>query len=683
MVSPPFKDGYPVQPEAFSADGSRAIGSSLGTFAGSEGIPELMEDGSVFAVGTNYVFTRGASGWVTAPIGLPGARFPEVGMLNLYSSGLRRSLWLASTQPPAGFSSQIVPYLYLGGPEGSLEEIGSLFPPGTTAQEAGQGGGMFSIEGASSDFSHVLFTLRGFYWPGDGTPAGGLSSLYEYAGTGNTTPLPVGVSGGAGSTGLIGDCGTQLVAGSSETGKHPVSADGRTVFFRVNACAGSLPVSELFARVDNEQADAHTVAISEPSAEDCAACDTDAGVLQNPTFEGASVDGSKAFFTTDQPLLGKDVSSNLYEYDFDAPAGERLIRVSAGDGTASEPAAGVLGVSAISEDGSRVFFTATGVLTKNPNGAGFSAQAGAANLYMFERDVRYPAGRTVFVTDLCTGPGASQGAADSQCPSAAGGDGNVINVGFELRAHVRLSSNGRFLVFFSFGDLTPDDTSNGAVQLFEYDAQTGRLVRASAGQNGYNEDGNTDNQGNSPEGVETRLGGDRGAWVADDGAVFFESADGLAAQAPAGAQAIYEYREGDVGLIGEGALYAADASGQNVFFLTYAQLLSQDGDTQADLYDARAGGGFPSEASQSLCEGDACQGPLSPTPTLLAPGSESQTGGANLPPVAEPLAAKPKAKPKAKKKQKKRTKRKARGRRERARRAARVETTVGARGGRS
>jgi len=260
MVSPPFKGGYTVELRAISEDGSRVVSQSLGTFAGTEGVPGTFED-DILDLGTSYVFTRGTSGWVTTPIGLPGTRFPEAGEDTLKSSNLGRSLWLASTQPsPSRHTNEILPDLEFGGPEGSIEEIGSVFPPGTTVAEAAEEG--FVIEGASSDLSHVFFSLSNFYWPGDATEPGN-HSLYEYVGAGGAEPLLVGVSGGAGSTSLIGDCGTRLVA-NENPGKHPVSADGTTVFFRVKACAGSPPIGELFARVDNEQPDAHTVAISEP-----------------------------------------------------------------------------------------------------------------------------------------------------------------------------------------------------------------------------------------------------------------------------------------------------------------------------------------------------------------------------------------------------------------------------------
>ena len=131
---------------------------------------------------------------------------------------------------------------------------------------------------------------------------------------------------------LISDCGTDLGGmririGSqgltSLSAHNAVSADGDTVFFTADKCGSSPPADELFARIDNGQPDAHTVAISEPSAEDCAQLRYEPG-REEANFEGASADGTKVFFVTEQPLLGGDSTQNIYEYDFSAPPGERV-----------------------------------------------------------------------------------------------------------------------------------------------------------------------------------------------------------------------------------------------------------------------------------------------------------------------------------------------------------------------
>jgi hypothetical protein len=267
-----------------------------------------------------------------------------------------------------------------------------------------------------------------------------------------------------------------------------------------------------------------------------------------------------------------------------------------------------------------VLFYASGVLTKTPNILGQGAQAGESNLYLYERDAQYPNGRTVFVLPRSDAPGVSS-----------------------------VSQNGRFVVFQSSAHLTADDL--GIVQqAFEYDSQTGTLVRVSVGQNGYNQNGNT--------------GSIEGALVANDGAVFFESVNPLAPQAVSGASNVYEYRAGNVGLISDGqditgaSLLYISSSGTDVFFRTYDQLLAQDTDVQVDTYDARAGGGFAEVPVPRPCEGDACQGPLSGAPVLLSPGSMFQAGGENATPATTTAsstnAARSRPKAKTKKPAKKR-----------------------------
>ena len=183
-----------------------------------------------------------------------------------------------------------------------------------------------------------------------------------------------------------------------------MSADGETLYFTAAACgegtgenAGpghNVPVEEVFARMGG----ARTVPISEPSAFSQAApypgcseepCIKDVNEQANwsaASFAGASSDGSKAFFTSNQRLTdGAGTEGNLYEYDSEnAPAEGDLVDVSAGGVSGQEPR--VQGVVAISADGSHVYFVAQGVLTSTANSQGEVAQEGANNLYVFARE---------------------------------------------------------------------------------------------------------------------------------------------------------------------------------------------------------------------------------------------------------------------------------------------------------
>jgi hypothetical protein len=406
---------------------------------------------------------------------------------------------------------------------------------------------------------------------------------------------------------------------------------------------------------------------------------------------------------------------NIYEYDFDAPPGERIVRVSSG---ALEPE--ILEVlpytvtnPVVSEDGSHVYFLAKGVLTNTPNGEGETAEAGAPNLYMFERDTSYPSGRVAFVARL------SPNRWEIEKWAEVGGETDHAGKGGNA------TPDGDFLVLSSERDLTPDDTSKGVQQLFEYDAQTGSLVRISIGQDGFNNNGNIEpiynpfGQVDNNAEIATPISYYKGIYkpsaywsgmtMSVNGEyVFFESPVGLTPQAVNDkvigtfvsngnlvslyAHNVYEYHDGRVSLISDGQdfsfydsyspgqgsevqLLGTDESGANVLFKTTDRLVGQDTDTNTDIYDARIDGGFPAPAEPPPCSGESCQGQLSGAPTLLSPGSEFQAGG--NPPLAGEPAPKSKtpkkAKPKSKKsglKGRKAGKRRAKRRGSKAKRAA-------------
>jgi hypothetical protein len=316
----------------------------------------------------------------------------------------------------------------------------------------------------------------------------------------------------------------------------------------------------------------------------------------------------------------------------------------------------VQGVVRISQDGSHVYFVAQGVLTSTPNGQGQVAQAGEDNLYVFERDAAFPNGRTSFIAKVAPSDEALWGSehdSDSGRPAQA-------------------TPDGRFLVFQSHADLTADDSSSGVWQVFEYNSQTGSLVRVSKGKDGFNNDGNTSvASATIPRPQYFRREGHSGAEpqplaLSNDGAfVWFQSSVGLTAQAlnnvtidESGDKAnnVYEYHNGEVFLISTGQdvsvargqsaveLLGGSASGADVFFMSGDPLVSEDVDTQQDVYDARIDGGFPARPSPVRCAGEACLGGLSGAPGLLAAGSVMQTAGDNLMPAGS--NPKPKAGPK-------------------------------------
>lgn len=657
LVTPAYKQGEFAEPLGVSTDGSRMIVQSFGNFGDAQNSPRE----------ATYELTRGASGWTEEAIDPPAAQFPWDHYLDA-TPDLRSSLFELRAASQSLFNFDF----WMRDADGSLHDLGQALPPAETAGPAGLGApegdvGSISYTGASRDFSKVLFSSRLGRWPGD-TSVRGEQSLYEYSAGRSGPPELVGVDDGGN---LIGECGVYLGTAGERNSPGAVSADGSKVFFTVTG-ADEIPaqpcslrepvVGEVFTRVDESS----TVAISEPSPNEL--CTSPSCVGAPPAdaeFMAASVDGSKVFFASTQQLMdgasedgsvedsatrgGCQATSgaggcNLYEYDFQNPLGRRLVLVSAG---ATEPR--VQGVAGVSEDGSHVYFVAKSVLTQSANQYGAFAVAGGENLYVFERDAQFPAGRTLFVATL-----------SPEDAYVWGGPGEA--------SAATATPDGRFLVFPSIADITPDDTSS-VTQLFRYDAQTGGLVRVSIGQGGFNLNGNTDTFPIATAAASLTGKLERGpSAISDDGAyVVFQSADGLTPGAlnaqvtnepEVFAQNVYEYHDGSVQLISDGQDAASTEQqssvrmlgtvglGGDVFFQTADPLVQQDGDTQLDIYDAHVNGGFAPEQAPVGCQGDVCQGLPAGAPALVGAGSSSFSGPGNLSPVNTASKARPKVKPK-------------------------------------
>jgi hypothetical protein len=113
-----------------------------------------------------------------------------------------------------------------------------------------------------------------------------------------------------------------------------------------------------------------------------------------------------------------------------------------------------------------------------------------------------------------------------------------------------------------------------------------------------------------------------GLGLAEDGSVFFDSADAIAPRDLDERIDAYEYKNGSIQLISTGGsafdskLLGIDASGSNAYFFTRDTLVPQDenGDL-VKIYDARAGGGFAYTPPAVPCKAsDECHGPGSEVP---------------------------------------------------------------------
>jgi hypothetical protein len=496
--------------------------------------------------------------------------------------------------------------------------------------------------GASPDLGHVLLTSEPPLI--EGAPKG---SLYEWSG-GNLVLVSV-LPDRQPATAL-----GLLPLGEANVARNAVSADGSRIVW-------SDTKEDLYVRDSVRE---ETVQVGSGPV----------------SFQTASSDGSKILFTTGSGRSGEH--GDLRECDIVESEGE--LRCDVTDltpvGAGEDP--GVLGeIPGASEDASYVYFVSNAPLRNNgvvvpgaqPGGCDSGSRAGVTcNLY-----VRHD-GTVKLVAELS-------------------GKDSYDWGGILPRLGARVSPDGRWLAFMSDRSLTGYDnrdsvTGKPDVEVYLYDASAsggaGMVVCASC-----------DPTGARPHGVEAshlQLAGSRvldehqgvaanvPGWIAytnagkealyqsrylsDSGRLFFNSSDALVPQDSNGTGDVYEYEpagvgdcttssarfvavsNGCVGLISSGTskqesgFLDASENGNDVFFLTYAQLSHRDTDSILDVYDARVGGGFPEMPSPPVCEGDACQSPVS-APEDPTPGSLTYSGPGNpTPPSSATVVGKHKAK---------------------------------------
>ncbi len=167
----------------------------------------------------------------------------------------------------------------------------------------------------------------------------------------------------------------------------------------------------------------------------------DPGSKGSARYEGASSDGSLVFFTSDEGLGGASSASELYEFNTTTAqiglAGA-MSAIPIGGGN------GVLGETALANDGSRVYFVSVGVVAGNANSAGQKAVAGEPNLYVYGTR----SAQTTFVATLAW-PDVSE--CDTTCGS---GHPAGLIAQPDLARAAYPTPDGSVLVFAAGGDLT-------------------------------------------------------------------------------------------------------------------------------------------------------------------------------------------------------------------------------------
>ncbi len=496
-------------------------------------------------------------------------------------------------------------------------------------------------------------------------------------GGGSGRPLPVGQRPAAPVSELpVGEGGAIVrgLAGAESGSVHnAVSDDGSRVFWSTGEYnVGGRTTTALYARDTASETSGRLDLVAGGSGEG----------ESLPVFNGASADGSVVFFTDSQRLTA-DASPpdpnplqptfDLYRCEVGPVEGATLGCTSLSDLSAPvEPGekAEVIGIlPGQSEDGSRAYFVARGVLDTTPNEAGDSAVAGEPNLYIWEEGQG-----TRFIATISERDKADWGA----LPTTPDG------IGIETKQSASASPDGRYLAFMSERSLTGYDNraakSNEPVEeVFRYDASEERLDCASCDPSGASPTGTLSNPtGEVNNRIDTQ-GNWKERWVAailpapqesepsgialhrprlvhDDGRVFFNAVDPLVSADSNGEWDVYQYEStgtGDCTSTSEGAAIAhttagcvslissgtseeeasfidSSESGDDVFFITPARLSATDEDEELDVYDARVNGIPATLPVINECLGEACQAAPNP-PNDPTPASAAFHGSGNVP----------------------------------------------------
>jgi hypothetical protein len=696
MVSPPNKHGAGVEAlkegrvEAAENGGAITYTANAPVGEGTAGNPTPSE-------GFQVLSRRAPGGWSSESLATPHSSAVGINGIREYqafSSDLSQGLVEPELDTPLSPEATERTIYLRNNDTGSYLPLvtPANVPPGTRfgplhPEGSGQDDGVDALIG-TPDLSHVLLASPQALTSDAPTlprAQGRESNIYEWAG-GRLTLVSILPGGEPDEEGA--DVGERSVSV-----RHALSNDGSRVFWQPShESEGRLP---LYMR---DIVTGQTVKV------DATAPGVPAAPRFTARFQIASADGSKVFFLENAPLTADSnlprleegaANNDLYVYDAEA---KTLTDLSA-DHNGSEPAGVKRTVLGAAEDGSVVYFVATGALA---NGA----KAGEDNLYVeSESGATWSPPKLIAVLSPEDSPswGGTRGSQEE-------GDPNKMTAA--------VSPDGHFLAFMSERSLTGYDNrdvqSGGRdVEVFLYDELSGALTCVSCNPTGTRPTGFPDVNRAQLAGAGQWIGVGLAAtiptwesvkseafatyqprYLSDEGRLFFNSFDSLVAQDTNGTADVYEYepegvgscgpesssgadvfkptrvfevegikgqeKVGCVGLISSGtsaqesALLDVSGKGpggeesEDVFFLTSARLASQDVDTGADVYDAhicsRAAPCVSVPVSPPACSsGDSCKPAPSPQPTVFgAPPSALFSGTGNIvgAPVSRGIASK-------------------------------------------
>jgi hypothetical protein len=653
LVSPTAKNGALIDPRLYGGVVSIQAASDGGAMSYTASLP-VGEHPVGNSAPTQVLSVRGVDGWHSQDVTIPVAKQgnedgPEYRLFSsdLSSAVVEPSLNTEVAAPLSPEATERTPYLRdnADGTFLPLVTSANVYPPGAkfgaaTGAIPGEIVLLYSSElkflSATPDLTHII--LRS---PFALTPEAidGLCSalgcdehqnLYEW-GSGQLQLVNILPDGHPAQEAALGVDGFVMA--------NTVSSDGRRVVWQSSYLVGrGVQIAEsLYVR---DMVEKKTVRIG--------------GAY--PLFETMSSNGSKVFFLEKG---GSYESGDLYVFDWNTGT-TTDVTANHGAGEDADVQDAVMGRS---EDGSSVYFVATGVLAKG-------AVNGQHNMYVSHKNGG--GWTTTYIASLSP--------EDEKDWYSQGG--SIVVDRSKVSSHV--SPDGRYIAFMSARSLTGYDNRDAVSgqpdeEVYLYDAVAGRLVCASCNRTGARPVGVHD-EFRAQSLLMSVDGFWDGHWLAgsipgwhngssnsavtqephvvfDSGRLIFDSTDALVPQDTNGLADAYEYEPAGVGnctsasptfsehtggcvnLIssgtssGESLFYDASKTGDDIFFITSSKLVSEDYDTGYDVYDAHAcSSTVPCHVAPVLpppcTSGDSCKVGPSPQPEIFGPAPSATFSGA-------------------------------------------------------
>jgi hypothetical protein len=592
-------DGEVVRGTRAAADGSGVAYAGQPADAGNGEGGNPNEEGFSVGSGDNeYLAARGGGGWSAVDVQPPGLPSPH-----FLSFSADLSVGFLNSEEPLVGGVSAGQTLY------SRDDV-------TGAYSVIGGGAAYA--GSTPDGAHVLYSS-------------GAGGLFE-TGSGPSAAVNVLPGGGSAPQAVFGSP-ARLISNVNEWGasgpdlSNVVSGDGSRVFW--TEIDGSANPQRLFVTEHAGSAAARTVQL-------------DASRFAGPAggegrFETASADGSRVFFTdcnrltadsTAVPTSGCQKVEERGQGLFTAPSGNDLYEADLATGTVSDLSvdnaqnANVVGVLGASADGSYVYFAAAGVLAPGAvsqecvRGVKGEATSTKCNVYLV-----HDGGAPQFVAALSNRDWSDwSGIVGSRPVSVASSSGD--------------------LVFLSTLNLTAFD-AHGQNEIYMY-TYGGGVSCLSCNPSGRL----------TPPGSGVVLPTSGSAIfalrdVSSDGSrVFFQTKESLVPADQNGEIDVYEWERAGAGSCTRraGCLFVlsggsstqnaffvdASETGEDVFFMSRADLVPADKTDRYELWDARVGATLP--PAEPVCSGTGCQGVPAAPPIFATPSSVTFAGTGNFEP---------------------------------------------------